>query len=139
MKTWTYYRHFDNYFRREREEEEARAKGEREKGEETSQTDSNIISQDSNSNSNNNSNPSPPPLPNPPSKYPNIDSTSLRPPLKEAYFLASLPPDFRDDLLQSCPGGIVLAYIMCAETSLFNDPGRAAQFHAMGMKFLMQV
>lgn len=43
-----------------------------------------------------------------------------RPPLKEAFFIATLPPQYQKELLYGCPGVIVLAHLLLAEARLYT-------------------
>lgn len=44
-----------------------------------------------------------------------------RPPLKEAFFTATLPPPYQKELLWGCPGLMVLSHLMLAEARLYID------------------
>ncbi|CAE7354815.1 unnamed protein product [Symbiodinium natans] len=55
----------------------------------------------------------------------------LRPPLREAFFLATLPPVYQRELLLGCPGMMVLSHLLLAELRLYtHDPGEAATLNA---------
>ncbi|CAE7896164.1 unnamed protein product [Symbiodinium necroappetens] len=54
-----------------------------------------------------------------------------RPPLREAFFLVTLPPVYQRELLLGCPGMMVLAHLLLAEVRLYtHDPSEAATLSA---------
>uniref|UniRef100_A0A7S4PRR7 Uncharacterized protein n=1 Tax=Alexandrium monilatum TaxID=311494 RepID=A0A7S4PRR7_9DINO len=50
-----------------------------------------------------------------------------RPPLREAFFVATLPPVFQKELLYGCPGLVVLAHLLLAEARLYTHPPEEAE------------
>lgn len=51
-----------------------------------------------------------------------------RPPLREAFFIATLPPPYQKELLYGCPGLIVLAHLLLAEARLYtHSPEEAGE------------
>lgn len=51
-----------------------------------------------------------------------------RPPLKEAFFVATLPAPYQKELLYGCPGLIVLAHLLLAEARLYtHEPEEAGE------------
>jgi len=53
-------------------------------------------------------------------------SEGARPPLREAFFVATLPPPYQKELLYGCPGLSVLAHLLLAEARLYtHGPGEA--------------
>lgn len=54
-----------------------------------------------------------------------------RPPLKEALFIATLPPPYQKELLWGCPGLMVLAHLLLAEARLYtHEPEEAGELVA---------
>ncbi|CAE8678698.1 unnamed protein product, partial [Polarella glacialis] len=58
-------------------------------------------------------------------------ATNSRPPLREAFFIATLPPVYQRELLLGCPGMVVLAHLLLAEARLYTHvPSEAAELVA---------
>lgn len=53
-------------------------------------------------------------------------SQGARPPLREAFFMATLPAPFQKELLFGCPGAMVLAHLLLAEARLYTHPPEEA-------------
>eukprot|EP00435_Cladocopium_sp_Y103_P009587 s1479_g2.t1 len=49
-----------------------------------------------------------------------IQNEKRRPPLREAFFLATLPPVYQREMLLGCPGMVVLAHLLLAESRLYT-------------------
>eukprot|EP00392_Amoebophrya_sp_AT5.2_P017518 g17891.t1 len=61
---------------------------------------------------------------------------TVRPPLKQAWFLLGLPHDYREELIYSCPGGMVVASFLTATASLYTNPERAKMYFTVGLDLL---
>ncbi|CAD7967573.1 unnamed protein product [Amoebophrya sp. A120] len=61
---------------------------------------------------------------------------TARPPLKQAWFLLGLPAEYRDELIFSCPGGMVVAAFLIATTSLYTNPDRASMYFTVALDML---
>ncbi|CAD7952075.1 unnamed protein product [Amoebophrya sp. A25] len=57
-------------------------------------------------------------------------------PLKEAWFLIGLPGEYRDELVSSCPGGMLTAAFLVAKASLYSNPERAGMYFQVGIDML---
>lgn len=64
-------------------------------------------------------------------------SDNGRPPLREAFFVATLPMPYQTHLLHSCPGMVILAYLLLAEVRLYtHEPSEAAELVARAQAML---
>ena len=60
-----------------------------------------------------------------------------RPPLREAFFLTTLPPVYQRELLLGCPGMMILAHLLIAELRLYtHDPSEAYALSARAQAML---
>lgn len=65
-----------------------------------------------------------------------------RPPVREAFFIATLPIVYQRELLLECPGLVVLAHLLLAEVRLYtHPPGEAAELlqRAMAMMAMPEI
>lgn len=60
-----------------------------------------------------------------------------RPPLREAFFLATLPPVYQREMLLGCPGMVVLAHLLLAESRLYtHEVNEALELVARAVEML---
>jgi len=60
-----------------------------------------------------------------------------RPPLREAFFLVTLPPAYQREMLLGCPGMVVLAHLLIAESRLYtHEPNEALELVARAQEMM---